>query len=71
MGSISTTEYRQARAAIRDASAVVLDELDYIVVCLAHGDAPAARDHARKLAMIADDLTAMCEKVVRLTQFAG
>lgn len=67
--ALSPLEYRQARRAIRDTMSLLLDQLDGVQAALAAGEAKAAREAARALALTADDLTAWCERVVRLTTY--
>lgn len=62
---LSSLEYRQTRAALRDAFAVVLDELDACQASLSRAELRAARMHAKKLALCADDITALCDRLVR------
>lgn len=62
---MSPLEYRQTRAAIRDRCSIMLDELDAFHAALTRGEAEHALTRARALAMASDDLTALCERVVR------
>lgn len=65
MGQLTPLEYRQTRACIRDAASRALDEIDAVQHALSYGDPGAAREHARLLAMTADDITALLERIVR------
>ena len=58
-------EYRQTRAAIRDGSSLALDRLDALYACLSRGESGHALTAARDLALVADDLTALLERIVR------
>lgn len=67
---MNTLEYRQARAGIRDTAARCLDHLDALHGAMARGQVLEALDHARQLALAADDLTALHERVLRLVDRA-
>lgn len=59
----TTGRYRRTRAAVRDAAAAALDELDAVHHALAYGDPGAARVHAQRLALVTDDILALVEQL--------
>lgn len=67
--NVSSLQYRQTRAAIRDGLSKALDACDRMHASLVHGEVAQAREDARQLALVADDLTALHEQLLRLVDY--